>query len=205
MDPLSLISGVTGLVVAAVSTTQALITLIQDLKDAPAEIRQLQEELTSLSSVLQSTELLCNTYDFRVEDATLVAAVRNCVQSNSDAMASLKATLEPFAQQGSWRRGPVRAMSWTLRKGEIRSHRSRFRDQAASLTLAVSVLNGYSLSWQLFKQDKILTATLGISLAKATMKSETTSPRAMKSFQLNFTALKRAEDSKRDWNQTSKA
>jgi hypothetical protein len=145
MDPLSVISGVTGLVVGAVSTAQALITLIQDLKDAPAEIRQLQEELNSLSSVLQSTELLCDTYDFRLEDATLVAAVQNCVQSNSAAMESLRAILEPFVQQASWRKGPMRAISWTMRKGEIKTHRTRFRDQTAGLTLAVSVLNGYLL------------------------------------------------------------
>ncbi|KAH6970650.1 ankyrin repeat-containing domain protein [Ilyonectria sp. MPI-CAGE-AT-0026] len=142
-DPLSVISGVAGIIALATATAQGLVSLIQEIKDAPQDIRELGLELDSLSSVLQSTKQLCATNEIRINDATLIETVTGCVQHSSVIMEGLKTTLEPFVDGGNWRRRSMRAFNWTMRKGDIRTQRSRFRDGTARLTLAVSVLNGH--------------------------------------------------------------
>ncbi|KAH7125965.1 ankyrin repeat-containing domain protein [Dactylonectria macrodidyma] len=142
-DPLSVISGVAGIIAIGVTTTQGLLTLIQQIKDAPEDIHELQLELGGHSSVLQSAKQLCATYGIRIDDAALVETVSGCVQHSSAIIGTLQTTLKPFIDDSSWRRRSIRAIGWTMRKGEIRAQRSRFRDGTASLTLAVAVLNGY--------------------------------------------------------------
>ncbi|KAF7543326.1 hypothetical protein G7Z17_g10826 [Cylindrodendrum hubeiense] len=142
-DPLSVISGIAGVIAFATATTQTLVSLIQAIKDAPQEILELRLELDSLSSVLQSAKQLCATYEIRVDDATLIETVTGCLQHSSSMMDSLKITLQQFVDDGNWRRRSRRAFSWTMRKGDIKTLRSRFRDGTARLTLAVSVLNGH--------------------------------------------------------------
>lgn len=145
MDPLSAIASITGILAFSVKTAQALHTLITDIRGAPDDIVDVRIEVESLSSILKSAQDLCTTYTLRKEDEQLVATLGQCVGHCDEAMVNLRLVIAPFAagERGSGRRSPMRMISWTMHKGEVRTLRSRLRDRKASLNLAVSVLNGY--------------------------------------------------------------
>ncbi|KAM0321858.1 hypothetical protein ACHAQA_009863 [Verticillium albo-atrum] len=68
-DPLSIASGVIGVLVATAQSTKALYQTVQSFRDQPRAVRQLQDELKSLDGVLDSL------HDAIEEDATFFVAL----------------------------------------------------------------------------------------------------------------------------------
>ncbi|KAF2101689.1 ankyrin [Rhizodiscina lignyota] len=144
-DPLSVTSGVAGLIALVATTTQSLITIISDLRDAPADIQDVNHDVHALSSLIRTTDDLYQVYGLKADDAALTDTFNECLSGCLRPMKDLEKILQRFSgtERGGGRRSPMRVMMWTMRKGEIRGLRDRLRDSKASLTLAVSVFNGH--------------------------------------------------------------
>lgn len=69
-DPLSIASGVIGVVVAAAQSAKALYETVQSFRDQPRAVRQLQDELKSLDGVLGSL------HDAVKEEATFLLSLQ---------------------------------------------------------------------------------------------------------------------------------
>ncbi len=143
-DPLSIASGIGGLIALAASTAQGLTTLITDIRNAPAEIEDLKQDLQALDTVIKTTANLYQVYGLKVEDAALSETFSGILEGCVRPMQNLEKVLQRFSgsDSKSGRRSPMVMMLWTMRKGEIRGLRDRLRDGKASLTLAVDVFNG---------------------------------------------------------------
>ncbi len=146
-DPLSIVSGIAGIISLAATTAQSLSTLLADIRDAPSDILELDTDIKSLEAVLTNAKGIYEIHGTDIDDEALVKTFTDCLQQCLLSMEGLKKMLEPFAvyQTKNGRKSPMRMIGrtlWTMKKGEVRNSRGKLRDGKASLTLAVSVLNG---------------------------------------------------------------
>ncbi|KAJ7220030.1 hypothetical protein GGX14DRAFT_8500 [Mycena pura] len=85
-DPLSIASGVAGLISLTFDFAQSVSTLISDINDASADIKDLESDIKSLSALLKTTQSLYDIYGKSlVEDAapfavTLDICLRRCLR-----------------------------------------------------------------------------------------------------------------------------
>jgi hypothetical protein len=147
MDPLSITSGVVGLIATTVQMAQAVSALISDIKDAPADVKDLQSDVKSLAALLATTQSLYDTYGRNsVQDAaTFGVTLDICLQRCIGPLKELEELLKPFGAGSVKKRSLGRVLSsftWVMKKGEIKGSKDRLKDAKASLTLTVSVLNG---------------------------------------------------------------
>lgn len=141
-DPLSVVASIAGLMAFAASTARNLTTLMASVRDAPDDIFDLRVELENLSALIQCAYNVAAKHPLRPEDAPLAETVSDCLGRCQVVMAAIEVQLKQFlSRSGGGRRSPIRMISWTMRKGEIRNLRDRLRDSKASLQLAISVLN----------------------------------------------------------------
>lgn len=143
-DPLSIVASVTGILAFAATTARGLTTLVQDIHDAPEDILSVGRDVQTLAAVLATAHDTCVRHDIGVEDKDLAASLREYAEMCQDAMHGLRTLLKPLAAGAEGgRRSPMRfVLGWTMRKGEVRALRGRLNEGKASLTLALSALNG---------------------------------------------------------------
>ncbi|KAI0887053.1 ankyrin [Annulohypoxylon maeteangense] len=141
-DPLSIIASVTGVVTFAASTARSLISLIQEVADAPEEISHIRRDVQNLSVVLGSIQDIWARYDLKSEDLALVASLTEYLSLCQDSMQSIRVLLLPLAAKGSGRRSPLRMVGWVMKKGEIKALRERLQEGKASLNITILTLNG---------------------------------------------------------------
>jgi len=139
MDPLSIAASITGVL----TFTASVLKLVGDIREAPEEMLDLRTELHNLAAILRSADEVTTRYGVRAEDAPLVDTVRQHLDHCRLVTEAIRSQLAPLVgSAGAGRRSPMRALRWTLRRGEIRSLRGRLRDAKAGLQLAVTVLVG---------------------------------------------------------------
>ncbi|KAI1453669.1 ankyrin [Annulohypoxylon moriforme] len=141
-DPLSVIASVAGVVAFAASTARSLISLIQEMADAPEEILHIRRDVQNLSVVLGSVQDIWATKNLRSEDVALVTSLTEYVNLCQDSMQSIRVLLVPLAAKGSGRRSPMRMVGWVMKKGEVKTLRERLQESKASLNITISTLNG---------------------------------------------------------------
>ncbi|KAI1378113.1 ankyrin [Hypoxylon crocopeplum] len=141
-DPLSMAASIAGVLALAASTARALITLIQDISDAPEDILHIRRDVQNLSAVLGSIQEMCARYDLRPEEMTLVESLTAYLSLCQDSMQAIQTLLVPLAYKGSGRKSPMRMVGWVMRKGEIKGLRERLQEGKASLNITISALNG---------------------------------------------------------------
>ena len=142
-DPLSVVAGIVGVLAFTASTARSLTTLTAAVRDAPNDIVDLRLELQNLSALIQSAHDVVSKHPMRPDDAPLAETVRDCLEHCQVIMQSIQSQLKQFLSKSGGRRSPMRVISWTMRKSEIRSLRVRLGDSKASLQLAITVLNAY--------------------------------------------------------------
>lgn len=145
-DPLSMVASVAGVVALAASTARTLISLIQEMKDAPEEILHIRRDVQNLSAVLGSVHELSARHDLMSEDFTLVESLKEYLNLCQDSMQSIRAIIAPLVGKGNGRRSPIRMVGWVMKKGEIRALRERLQEGKASLNITISALNGFVCS-----------------------------------------------------------
>lgn len=138
-------AAVTGIIAFAATTTQAVITLISQIRDAPDDIADLGVDIQDLNSMIKSVEDLSSRYGRRAGDDVLLNTFSQCAKHCLDAVTPLEELLKPFAASGTGsggRKNPVRIVMWTMRKGDIKTLKTRLRDRKTNLSLAIGTLNG---------------------------------------------------------------
>lgn len=138
-DPLSLAASITGLLAFAATTARSLVTLVQDVRDAPDDVVAIGRDVAALAAVLAAAHDTCASHELDVENKELAAALAEYIDLCQDAMMGLRALLRPLASGA----GPVRfVLGWTMRKGDVRALKGRLNEGKASLSLALLALNG---------------------------------------------------------------
>ncbi|KAI1803259.1 ankyrin [Daldinia bambusicola] len=140
-DPLSMAASVVGVTGLAVSTARALISLIQEMADAPQEMLHIRRDVQNLSAVLESIQDMCAKYDIKSEDLALEKSLAECTDLCQDSMQSIYTLIEPL--RGTGRRSPIKRVGWVMRKGEVKALRERLQEGKASLNITISVINGF--------------------------------------------------------------
>lgn len=139
------VSAAVGIIAFAAQATQAVTTLISQIRDAPDDIADLGVEVEDLSSMITSVGDLSARYGQRTGDDALLKTFSQCLKHCTDSVTPLETLLKPFAASGAGsggRRNPLRIIMWTMRKGDINTLKLRLRDRKANLSIAIGVLNG---------------------------------------------------------------
>src|SRR5437762_2214027 len=120
-DPLSIVSGIVGIISLAATTAQSLSTLLADIRDAPSDILVLDKDIKSLEGILTNAKGIYEIHGTDIDDEALVKTFTDCLQQCLLSMEGLKKMLEPFAvyQTKNGRKSPMRMIGrtlWTMKK-----------------------------------------------------------------------------------------
>lgn len=129
-----------GILATAVQTTRGMISLINEIRDAPQDINDLRAELENLALLLQSTRERVGGHELQREDVMIARTLTQCTERCEEAMESLRVVIAPYAAGGSASRRPIMRVSWMFRKDEVKSLAARLRDSKASLQFTVTIL-----------------------------------------------------------------
>ncbi|KAI5926510.1 ankyrin repeat-containing domain protein [Camillea tinctor] len=145
MDPLSIIASTIGLVGFTAKTSQEVIKLITDIRDAPSDLLDLRADLENLDLILRSTECVFTSENFKPRDAVLFETLEQCTNNCKTPVSALHSILQQLIipDEASTRSKLTWFGRWMFLKNDVRSHRARLREAKASLSLIVSVSNGY--------------------------------------------------------------
>lgn len=154
MDPLSVVASITGLIALTIKTVSAVDNYATTVKDAPAEIRSLKEELELLREILSDIEKTffekakCSGKDGSdytpfADDETLVKTVAGCQVHLLRALAMLDEYGLAGGEATESARNKYKAVFKRLKYAFDREYVQRLltvvRDYKASLTLALSL------------------------------------------------------------------
>lgn len=139
---LGVVGSIVGIIQITTTVAVGLATLIQDIRDAPHEIRYVQRDVSNLTAVLTSTHDLSTRYNLRVDDQALTKALAEYLDMCRNTMQAVQKFLEPLVQRGLGSRNPVRIIEWRLKRGELRTLQGRLSEGKASLNLTITALNG---------------------------------------------------------------
>lgn len=87
-DPLSMVTGILGVVTATAQSAAALYRLVQSFRDQPQALRRLREELGSLCGVLHSLETLVKEDESRF--VPLKLPLERCCRACADVDALIR-------------------------------------------------------------------------------------------------------------------
>ncbi|KAG7132996.1 hypothetical protein HYQ45_018926 [Verticillium longisporum] len=141
-------TGVAGLVIFAIDAAFKLTNLVNEIRDAPDDIRDLGSNLISLATILNSTKTLCSLDEFKGVDELLSETLMSCVKQYEDASSGLYAELSAFKPRTPTTPGVVerrslrQKMHWSWRQKSRQALKTRLFDSRDNLNMAVTVLNG---------------------------------------------------------------
>jgi hypothetical protein len=134
-------ASIIGILAATASVARSLTGLVGELRNAPEDVMDLRQELQNLSALVQSAHDVTVKHPLRSEEAPLAETVTGCLDRCQAVMLDIREQLKHFlSSSGSGMRSPMRLLSWTMRRAEIRSLRDKLRDSKASLQLSIMVL-----------------------------------------------------------------
>ncbi|KAL7619374.1 hypothetical protein AAE478_009911 [Parahypoxylon ruwenzoriense] len=195
-DPLSIAASVAGIVAFAASTARTLISLTQEMADAPNEILYIRRDVQSLAVVLGSIKDVCTKYGLRSEDLALGGSLTENVSQCQDSMQSIRVLIEPLAVKGRGRRSPMKMVRWVMRKGEVRALRERLRENKASLNITISTLNGFCVLCSTPRKAKALIHDIAYLREKAKTKLGKMSSKFMRSLSSSFVVEETGRENK---------
>ncbi|PNH41873.1 hypothetical protein VD0004_g5329 [Verticillium dahliae] len=141
-------TGVAGLVIFAIDAAFKLTNLVNEIRDAPDDVRDLGSNLISLATILNSTKTLCSLDEFKDVDELLSETLMSCVKQCEDASSGLYAELSAFKPRTPTTPGVVerrslrQKMHWSWRQKSRQALKTRLFDSRNNLNMAVTVLNG---------------------------------------------------------------
>ncbi|RBQ78384.1 hypothetical protein VDGD_04100 [Verticillium dahliae] len=141
-------TGVAGLVIFAIDAAFKLTNLVNEIRDAPDDIRDLGSNLISLATILNSTKTLCSLDEFKDVDELLSETLMSCVKQCEDASSGLYAELSAFKPRTPTTPGVVerrslrQKMHWSWRQKSRQALKTRLFDSRDNLNMAVTVFNG---------------------------------------------------------------
>lgn len=146
MDPLSIASGVVGIVTAAAQITSLLIKFTRSTRNAPEQARQVMIEVSDISAIisqLQSYLIARKTVDSSrtslLKADHLVGIISGCVMTFSE----LEKLLDETRVNDM---GVIDRVNWVRKETEILGVVQRLQDHKASLSCILNVLNGSAIT-----------------------------------------------------------
>ena len=147
-DPLSIAAGVVGLITAAAQISSLLIKFSKQVYEAPEQARIVLTEVGDLSTILCSLQnfiLQKQTVD-RSRKALLpidpvVVIVSGCVSTFSE----LQQLLDEMDLVGAGSMNTLGRLKWTKNEKQLSTLIQRLQTHKASLSLILTILNGYVL------------------------------------------------------------
>lgn len=149
-DPLSISTGVVGLIGFALGSLQQITSLVQSVKGAPSAVTGLAAEISSLETILETLANHIQSNDFGKTDdrqadflRLLQEPLSQCVSCSQDMREKLKPYIrsDSVAKDSTWR-----GLSWFLHEKEFLELRRKLAAQKSALDIAVSVVNLYANS-----------------------------------------------------------
>lgn len=153
-DPLSVISGIAGLVTAAEIVASRTHKYVVAVKDASKDIKSLSQELLALYGVLNSLSLV--VHEFKTEGLNSAAQIQ-LIYSCQDVLETIRVKLEkvdPDSTDNSFRAGK-RKLQWPFSKDETRTMLVEVERHKSTLALALSADNMSAILRCLTSQDQI--------------------------------------------------
>ncbi|KAK7423684.1 hypothetical protein QQX98_000874 [Neonectria punicea] len=141
-EVVGVVGSVVGIIQIATKVAFGLTTLIQDIRDAPSEIRYVEKDVGNLAAVLTSTSELSTRHNLQVDDQALTRALAEYLDICKGSMQDVQQFLEPLVQKGLGSRNPVRLVEWRFKRSELRVLHGRLNEGKASLNLTITALNG---------------------------------------------------------------
>ena len=142
-DPLSVAAGVIGIVTVAVQVSKALIDFTNGTKDAPRQATVVLEKVNSIHvimSQLQPFLLGLQTPDQSRSCLIHVDAVRAILTGCVATLSELQQVLDGLRAEGL---GFLDKIKWAKKESVIGSLITRLETHESSLSLLLSILNGY--------------------------------------------------------------
>ncbi|RSM11288.1 hypothetical protein CDV31_006840 [Fusarium ambrosium] len=141
-EALGIVGSVIGIIQITATVALRLNSLIQGIRDAPDDIRHLQEDVANLAAVLDTTHELSEQYQ-HVEAPSLTRALKGQLGTCEKSMQDIRTFLNPLVQKASGGKKIIIMIEWNLKKGELRDLRSRLSEGKAGLNLTITSLHGY--------------------------------------------------------------
>lgn len=141
-EAIGLASGIVGLATAAVQVTEISYRYYTGVKGAPTEIKELLDELNSLSQVLNALKDVAkkNPHSTALQKLSeSINGVDGPLPQCLDMLNDLKTKLERSkSEQGRWRRF-LHRLKWPLVQGDTQQYISRIQRQRSLFTTALNI------------------------------------------------------------------
>ncbi|KAM0424359.1 hypothetical protein ACHAPT_010506 [Fusarium lateritium] len=141
-EALGIVGSVIGIIQITATVALRLNSLIQGIRDAPDDIRHIQEDVANLAAVLDTTLELSEQYE-QVEAPSLTKALKGQLGSCEKSMQDIRTFLNPLVEKASGGSKFIRMVEWNLKKSELRELRGRLSEGKAGLNLTITSLHGY--------------------------------------------------------------
>lgn len=142
-DPLSIAAGVIGVVTAAAQISSILINFTKSTIAAPRQAQVVLTEVSHISAILSQLQSYLFGLDFPDRSRTsllkvdkLVTVISGCVLTFSE----LEKLLDEFKTEGL---DVLDRLKWVRKESAIMSLIQRLQNHKASLSLVLSILNGF--------------------------------------------------------------
>ncbi|KAI8649883.1 Helo-like-N domain-containing protein [Fusarium sp. Ph1] len=141
-EALGVVGSVIGIIQITATVALRLNSLVQGIRDAPDDIRHLQDDVANLAAVLDTTHELSEQYQ-HVEAPSLTRALKGQLGTCEKSMQDIRTFLDPLVQKALGGNKFIRMVEWNLKKSELRDLRGRLREGKAGLNLTITSLHGY--------------------------------------------------------------
>ena len=145
-DPLSIAAGVTGIVTAAAKISSLLVDFMVSTKRAPEQARVIYVEISDINGIMsQLQSFLLGIKSLKSSRASLlqvdqvITTITSCVHTLSE----LEKLLDDLKLEGM---GVLECIAWARKEASIVKVIQRLQNHKASLSLMLSILNGYGVS-----------------------------------------------------------
>ncbi|KAM6511466.1 hypothetical protein FALCPG4_016469 [Fusarium falciforme] len=141
-EALGIVGSVIGIIQITATVALRLNSLIQGIRDAPDDIRRLQDDVANLAAVLDTTHELSEQYQ-HVGAPSLTRALKGQLEACEKSMQDIRTFLNPLVQKATGGKKFIRMVEWNLKKSELRDLRERLSEGKAGLNLTITSLHGY--------------------------------------------------------------
>ncbi|KAL6355599.1 hypothetical protein LRP88_11201 [Fusarium phalaenopsidis] len=141
-EALGVVGSVIGIIQITATVALRLNSLVQGIRDAPDDIRHLQDDVANLAAVLDTTHELSEQYQ-HVEAPSLTRALKGQLGTCEKSMQDIRTFLNPLVQKALGGNKFIRMVEWNLKKSELRDLRGRLSEGKAGLNLTITSLHGY--------------------------------------------------------------
>lgn len=152
-DPFAIVAGVISIAAVVVQSSKALSKLIDNVKEAPQEIRAVARDVHAFRSIVSSLKIALEERDVRdavSADSTLVEIIGNLSHPLTNCEEALRSLVSRIQRafdgcEGSTYRKSALSLKWGMfAKTEIRDVRSRLEATKSTLNTALETITMYN-------------------------------------------------------------